>query len=86
MDELLNAQSCWCGDLSRGGACMLSKQPLSLGRLIEVWFKLSDTLQVECEAEVVRRERDRMGIRFIAMDPFQAKQFEKLLARLQHAD
>jgi c-di-GMP-binding flagellar brake protein YcgR len=86
VDELLNAQSCWCGDISRGGACVLSKQPLSLGRMIEVWLKLSDNLQVECEAEVVRRERDRMGIRFIAMDAFQTQQIDKLLARLQHAD
>jgi hypothetical protein len=83
VDENWHTHDCWCGDISRGGACVLSRHPLSVGQTIEIWLKLSDPMHVECEAEVVRRERDRVGVRFIGLHPFQTLQFEKLLAAVQ---
>jgi hypothetical protein len=79
VDENWQTHNCWCGDISRGGACVLSRYPLSVGQTIEIWLKVSDPVHVECEAEVVRRERDRVGLRFIGLDASQTEQLEKLL-------
>jgi c-di-GMP-binding flagellar brake protein YcgR len=80
IDNAWQAQRCRCGDISRGGACIFSQRLLKPGRLVELWFELSNSSSIECEAEVVRRESDRMGLRFITMDLGQARELERFLS------
>jgi PilZ domain len=53
---------------------------------VELWFELSGSSSIECEAEIVRRERDRMGVRFIGMDLEQMRELERYLASAQRLD
>jgi len=85
-DNDWQAQSCRCTDISRGGACVFSTHLHRPGKLVELWFELSDSSSIECEAEVVRRERDRMGVRFIGMDLEQMRELEWYLANAQRLD
>ena len=79
IDNDWHTQKCRCGDISRGGACVYSPRLLRPGKLVELWFELSGS-SIECEAEVIRRESDRMGLRFIAMDLHQMRELESFLA------
>ena len=86
IDNDWQTQSCRCTDISRGGACVFATRLLKPGRLVELWFELSGSSSIECEAEIVRRERDRMGVRFIGMDLEQMRELERYLASAQRLD
>jgi c-di-GMP-binding flagellar brake protein YcgR len=86
VDPEWHTQQCRCGDISRGGACVFSPRLLRPGKLVELWFELSGSSSIECEAEVVRRECDRMGVRFIGMDHYQMRELERFLASAQLLD
>ncbi len=83
IDNNWHTQKCRCEDISQGGACIYSPRLLKPGRLVELWFELSQSMSIECEAEVVRRECDRMGVRFIGMDLYQLRALERFLASAQ---
>jgi c-di-GMP-binding flagellar brake protein YcgR len=83
IDTDWHTQKCRCGDISRGGACVYSPRLLRPGRVVELWFALAGVGSIECEAEIVRRERDRMGMRFIGMDVHQLRELERFLERVQ---
>jgi c-di-GMP-binding flagellar brake protein YcgR len=80
IDNNWHAQKCRCTDISKGGACVFSPRLLRPGNLVEVWFELSNASSIECEAEIVRREHDRMGLRFIGMDLYQLRELERFFA------
>jgi c-di-GMP-binding flagellar brake protein YcgR len=86
IDHDWHTQNCRCTDISRGGACVFSPRLLKPGKLVELWFELSDASSIECEAEVVRREHNRMGVRFIGMDLGQIRELERFLASAQLLD
>ncbi len=86
VDASRHTQSCKSGDISRGGACVMLDQPLGLGQIIEVWFKVAGTPHVECEAEVVRSEPGRIGIKFFDMNAFQMRQLDQLFESVRGLD
>ena len=86
IDNDWHTQNCRCTDISRGGACVFSARLLKPGKLVELWFALSGASSIECEAEIVRREQDRMGLRFIGMDLDQMRELERFLASAQLLD
>jgi hypothetical protein len=86
IDTDLQTQTCRCSDISRGGACVFSPRLFKPGKLVELWLELSGFASIECEAEIVRRQCDRMGVRFIGMDLDQMRELERFLASAKLLD
>jgi hypothetical protein len=86
IDHNWHTQRCRCTDLSRGGACVFTSRLPRPGKLIELWFQLSHASSIECEAEVVRRASDRVGVRFITLDDYQMNELEHFLASARLLD
>ncbi len=57
-------------DLSLGGMCITHVGGVRVGQVLDLWLLLPGKLEVECEAEVVRRGETSVGLRFLGLsDP-----------------
>jgi hypothetical protein len=58
-----------CVDLSVGGLLLDSDAPPPLGTRVSIELELEDAVSVKTEAEVVRAEGSRIGLRFLRLQP-----------------
>ncbi len=58
-----------CVDLSVGGLLLDSAAPPPLGKRVSIELQFGDDLSVKTEAEVVRAEGSRIGLRFLRLEP-----------------
>ncbi len=58
-----------CVDLSVGGLLLDSAAPPALGQRVAIELTLDATTSVKTEAEVVRCEGTRIGLRFLRLEP-----------------
>lgn len=69
---MLDADSAWqkaeCLDVSAGGVAVRSAVDLPLGTVLELYFELPSGVAVEARAEIVRRDGDRVALKFVSIE------------------
>ncbi len=69
---MLDAASAWqkaeCENVSAGGVAVRSTVDVPVGTVIDLYFELPTGIAVEASAEVIRRDGDRLALRFVEID------------------
>jgi PilZ domain len=69
---MLDAGSAWqkaeCENVSGGGVAVRSTVDVPVGTLLDLYFELPTGIAVEASAEVIRRDGDRLALRFVEID------------------
>lgn len=69
---MLDASSAWqkaeCENVSAGGVAVRSTVEVAIGDVLDLYFELPTGIAVEASAKVVRRDGDRLALRFVEID------------------
>lgn len=69
---MLDAASAWqkaeCQNVSAGGVAVKSTVDVPVGTVLDLYFELPTGIAVEASARVVRRDGDKLALRFVEID------------------
>lgn len=68
LDAVSSYHSGRCENVSAGGLFVRTDAGLEVGTKVELYFELPGGIAVEANAEVVRREGDRIALCFVDLD------------------
>ena len=68
LDAVSSYHSARCENVSAGGVVLLTDAVLEVGTKVELYFELPSGIAIEANAEVVRRDGNRLAFKFIELD------------------